>query len=290
MYYFNDKYKELKESILLQEDLFLVIVLVNIVFVLFSIAYTIYLGIYLRQISKRDKQLEKIVNSLTGKDFKIYIIPTTEVNAFNMGGKNIYIYGGLYKMLNKREIIAICLHEAAHYINYDVITGVIQEPTLKLFFIKLIFVLAPLMSIPVPFLIIAMFLLHSASYGYISRMKEKRADDYAIEHGYGKDLASALEKIRKMMNVSKKESTWDKVTEIIHSHPNIQKRIEYAMKQDKMYKEIAKAKSPIEATAIMLRYVGVSEKVTNLLKSNSKFKSLIDKVKKYFKKFNFKII
>jgi len=150
--------------------------------------------------SLRNKKIERTLNQITGKKYFVRIMNGIDVpNAFCFGGigKSVFLTDGLVKLLNEREVIAVCLHEVSHIINYDMIKtqassvglgGLAALIILKInnFFekskIKSINLEAFLFSITATMILI----LSTLSKMYLSRRFEYRSDKYTIKFGYGK--------------------------------------------------------------------------------------------------------
>ncbi len=179
---------------------------------------------------------------------------------------------GLVKLLNEREIIAVCLHEVSHIINYDMIKT--QASTLGLgglasliiakinnFFknskIKNENLEAFLFSITATMV----FVLATLSKMYLSRRFEYRSDKYTIRFGYGKDLITALEKVTKEkyrknpeVEKSKLVRIMNKIVELLSTHPTLQKRVENLLEEIKLYESIYD-KKVLRVKLIIKRYM-----------------------------------
>jgi len=225
--------------------------------------------------SKRNKKLEKMLNQITGKKYFVRIMNGIEQpNAFCFGGigKSVFMTDGLVKLLNEREIIAVCLHEVSHIINYDMIKSIASTLGLggfasliitkidKFFYnskINNINLEAFLFSITATMVLVLSIL----SRMYLSRRFEYRSDKYTIRFGYGKDLITALEKVtnekyRKNPEIEKSRLVriMNKIVELLSTHPTLQKRVENLLEEIKLYESICD-KKVLRVKLIIKRYL-----------------------------------
>ena len=201
-----------------------------------------------------DKAMTKKLRDVTG-DEKIVVrfIDIDDVNAFNIGQNILYYLGGLKKMMNEDEIVAILLHEYGHYKGKHmqkqfVISGIAPW--------VLAATITSLITVQVgkegkalamhPCLMILDFMLnilYGSTVGrevhlYLGRKWEYFADSYAVKYGYGSAMASALKKIdkymRKMICEGLRQEECDRIFKdmaSIDEHPETKDRIEKVLEK-----------------------------------------------------------
>ena len=156
---------------------------------------------------KRSKKLNEIIKPLgVKKNFQVHVVPQKAPNAFTPGGKHVYITSGLLKLLNEREIEAVLLHEVYHSIDLHIVKRMATE--FPLYYISAPLAVAAAMGAAAmgPIALILGMIVFSISLGILKiplsiilgRRQEYGADNYAVKAGYGKDIASALNKLQKM--------------------------------------------------------------------------------------------
>ena len=81
---------------------------------------------------KIDVGLTKTLNGILkdGRKWKVFIVPTQGITAFCMITPMVFLSKGLIKIMTKREIEAIMLHEAGHIKNKDTWKFVFSYSTL----------------------------------------------------------------------------------------------------------------------------------------------------------------
>ena len=187
---------------------------------------------------KYNEELTKEIQAITKFPVEVYTLNVEEINAFHIGMKRIFITDGFMKMLNRKEIIAVLLHECGHYANMDVKKNVFMvDPFIK---ILSVFVIAGLVLLMGPAgtglgLYLSIFfrgILKVIVALTLGRKMEYLADSFATEHGYGKEMVSALEKIekyvrKKLCKKNTKSKECDGILKDIHrfdEHPEFWKR------------------------------------------------------------------
>ncbi len=197
--------------------------------------YSLFQEVYQKALSE---------NSLIGKDVRLYIVDSMEINAFVIGRNTLAITRGALKMLNDDELKGIMAHEFGHLSNFDgVITILINFCTIIYLcaFVITSFILSYLQSvlngkwlgligelcgiintlIKLPVIIIYHAFLLIISGG--SRKSEYRADYYACKLGYQEQLKSALYKLYNMQISDKKRTL---IENLERNHPILAYRIE----------------------------------------------------------------
>jgi Zn-dependent protease with chaperone function len=208
--------------------------------------------------SKRSKKLNEIIKPLgVKKNFQVHIVPQKAPNAFTPGGKHVYITSGLLKLLNEREVEAVLLHEVYHAIDLHIIKRMATE--FPLYYLCAPLAVAAAMGAAAlgPVALILGMIVFSISLGIlkiplsviIGRRHEYGADNYAVKAGYGKDIASALNKLEKMLTRMSAGQSCGKVCKVIRrideamdEHPSTKKRIEKTLKDVELLKAVSKAK------------------------------------------------
>ncbi len=198
------------------------------------------------------KRLNKILNS--GNKWIVHIFPTKEANAFSLGfGKHVFVTSQLLKILSPDEIDSILLHEVYHSQKKHAYKQLAYKYPL---FYLVIFIGTSILTTPVvPILaILAMFIANTVgdivfkiTFG---RKMEYNADSYAAKLGYGKQLISAIEKLKQWAKANSKNQKcgrWCKIINKINSsideHPEWHKRIENILKNTKELTKVLKTKS-----------------------------------------------
>ena len=192
---------------------------------------------------KIDPKLSKEFNSVIndGKQWRVRVFPEETPNAFAITGKDVFITTGLLKMLNKREVMGVLLHEAWHCKDLHVWKNVASESV----FIYLIVFCAMTASAAVPFLGVLVAFLMKNVYNImyarlVGRRHELKADEYAVKFGYGKELISSLSKMEKWADKIRSQQHCNKIcqlersiSEAIDEHPPTKKRIEIILRKSK---------------------------------------------------------
>ena len=178
--------------------------------------------------SKFSKKYTNLLEDAVGIDFddnyKVFILKDENPNSI-LAGKKCYITQGLISICNDEEITSIMLHEYGHYIkryaSYERKRRLLYVP---FYFIVLNLVISSIVSLlSNPFVreknilltvstIASFFLgkkLEESKSLFGRREHELIADSYAVSKGYGKELESAIRKIRQwsidMVNKNKEK-------------------------------------------------------------------------------------
>ncbi len=194
--------------------------------------YSLFQEVYQKALSE---------NSLIGKDVRLYIVDSMEINAFIIGRNTLVLTRGALKMLNDDELKGIMAHEFGHLSNFDgVITILINFcTTIYLLFFAIINVLLTylerefnntlfsslcgivnqIIQLPVKILYLISILFISGG----SRKSEYRADYYACKLGYQEQLKRAL---YKLYNIQVSDRKRGLIENLERTHPMLAYRIE----------------------------------------------------------------
>ena len=176
------------------------------------------------------------------------------VNAFSLGigSKHVFITKGLQKMLTEREIMAVLLHEAAHSAQFHVVQQVAGQYGFFYILVKLLIkyggrALTTLPTFLSVILVIVTFFLapQILTARTLGRWHERIGDSYAVKHGYGKELISALRKITKHAMKECTSKFCKKMMDIMHAvdaHPPLKERVTQIMTEIAKIKAGAKVK------------------------------------------------
>lgn len=177
------------------------------------------------------------------------------VNAFSLGigSKHVFITKPLMKMLTDREVMAVLLHEAAHSVGLHMIQQTAGHYVFLSICVNLFMKYAyGLYSVVPSFLSYIMVVL---AFGLapqiltartLGRWHERVGDSYAVKHGYGKELISALRKMTKHMMKDCKSKFCKKMMDILHAidaHPPLKQRVKEIMTEIAKIKAGAKVKA-----------------------------------------------
>jgi Zn-dependent protease with chaperone function len=232
-----------EEKMLLKEDPIIAVgaVIIFYLYIIPIIKILFYNYIYSFVKSARPKyndELTKEIQKITNFPVEVYIVNTIEINAFTAGTKKIYMTDGLIKMLSHKEIIGVLLHECGHYANMDLKKDVfLVDPLIKMLTIFLVAGIIVLMGpagagIGIYLSFFFKGILRLIVGVTLGRKMEYLADSFATEHGYGKEMVSALEKMEKYLrkNLCGKKTNskeCDMVLKDLHTfdeHPEFWKR------------------------------------------------------------------
>ena len=143
----------------------------------------------------------------------LYIVDTMKIKAFALGNHTIAVSKGAMHTFSEEELRAIMAHEIAHILYRDTATalyalvgnGIFMGAVLA---VKISVALAQtidslrrsadVMDVVLGAIISAFLFLMQIAQSRSSRKAEKRADDYALQLGYGEDLVEALYLTEKM--------------------------------------------------------------------------------------------
>lgn len=182
-------------------------------------------------------------NILIGKNVKLYIVDSMEVNAFIIGRNTLTITRGALKMLTNEEIKGLMAHEFGHLSNYDGVTAILINFCTTIYLLTFIitsFILTFLenlfinelkfiseicgvinLVIQLPIKVVYLIFILIVSGG--SRKTEYKADTYACRLGYQEELKSALYKLYNMQISDRKKGL---IENLQRSHPVLAYRIE----------------------------------------------------------------
>lgn len=209
----------------------------------------------MRRIIKVDKKLTKRINVIlkSGSKWVVHLYPDPGPNAFAIGGKHIFITTGLLKLLDKREVEAVMLHEVFH--NKDLHIWKQFAMTNSFFYLLTFIAMTATAATGMFYLGLLIFYIinkvSSIAYNRISgRRHELKADDYAVKHGYGKDMAGALLKMEQWVAKARSKSYCDKfcqlerkISDAIDEHPPLQKRVEIVLRKTNELAQVMKSAS-----------------------------------------------
>lgn len=204
---------------------------------------------------KVDKQLTTRLNKIL-KPPKPYIVHTVkdkEANAFAVGGKHVFITSGLKKFLNPREVDAVLLHEVYHNKDLHIYKKMAYDYPLFYMAVAGAIVFGSATAQPILGFLAFVMILKIAKIPYnitVGRRHERKADDYAVQFGYGQDLINALKKLerqyKKLMATQECDGLCriiNKIDEAIDEHPTTKKRIESILKKANKLGAVLKTKS-----------------------------------------------
>lgn len=204
---------------------------------------------------KVDKQLTTRLNKILKlpKSYIVHTVKDKEANAFACGGTHVFITTGLKKFLNPREITAVLLHEVYHNKDLHIYKKMAYDYPLFYLAVAGALGLGTVTMNPILGFIAFIMILKIAKIPYnitVGRRHERKADEYAIQFGYGQDLINALKKLEKqyLKLMGKQEcdrmcQLINKIDEAIDEHPTIKKRIENILKKADKLGAILKTRS-----------------------------------------------
>lgn len=194
--------------------------------------YSLFQEVYQKALSE---------NSLIGKDVRLYIVDSMEINAFIIGRNTLVLTRGALKMLNDDELKGIMAHEFGHLSNFDGVITILIDfcSTIYLwFFMALSFlftylekelngslladifgIINQLIQLPVKIIYLVSQLIISGG----SRKAEYRADTYACKLGYQEQLKRAL---YKLYNIQVSDRKRGLIENLERTHPMLAYRIE----------------------------------------------------------------
>ena len=228
-------------------------------------------------------KLNKILEKSRRVEYEVYLYKDRGPNAFNAGGKTMYISSGLLKTFSEKEALAILLHEVYHYENRHVIKGLLYQfpKDMASLAIAIGAVVATAVP-PIGFLayLMAGFLLQIPFNITFGRVFENNADNYAVQHGYGEHLHSAFKKLEKGYNkevgqLSPIGRAINKIFEAIDEHPPLKQRMERIIAKKEIYeatvkKSKEKVKSFLMKSFQIDKIAGGIKKLQDILTSKKK--------------------
>jgi Zn-dependent protease with chaperone function len=211
---------------------------------------------------KVDPVLSKRINGIlnSGDKWIVHIFPAKGPNAFSLGfGRHIFVTSALLKLLNERHVDAILLHEVYHSANKHTPKKLMMQ--YPLYYLATAVAVGAAVTIPMPFSgLLAFWLVNNIGnilYNItMGRRHEVKADDFAVQNGYGKELIEAFKLIEDWVSkrVNKTHcGRWcqimNKIDDAIDEHPSFEQRIKNileAMDKMKAYKaSFAKIKNTV---------------------------------------------
>lgn len=199
---------------------------------------------------KTDSKLSKKMNEIIkdGRKWKVRVIKEDAPNAFTMIRPTIFMTSGLKKIMTAEEVIAVCLHEAGHVQNKDVIKSLSFSTFLQITMaaaISLATTVAGAISLAIVFFLINnLGIREFIKNRLLGRRMEKRADSWAVKYGYGPQLATALNKLKEWVDTIKGKRPCGrmckivgKIDKVLDEHPPIEKRIKKIMENPETYKQ-----------------------------------------------------
>ncbi len=253
-----------------------VLIPIGVIFVLLYvipfllIVYANYIATLFKSVQVKDEKLTKRIRDICNYPVEVYVSKLDMYNAWNIGTRKIFITEKLINKLSEREVDAILLHETGHYANKDVQKiQFMVEPIGKLLVISIIVTIMGAMAaagIIIPILPIFLGLYLGAIKRLIigktfGRDMEFLADSFASEHGYGKDLYSALRTLHgEFKKIVCKDLDKTACTlrleehEFWDEHPNLKERkLNIELKKPK-YTDKALSKDPSKAKLTKLSF------------------------------------
>ncbi len=244
----------------------------RVAFIATVMVSTYIYAISLVRTSKFSKKLTEKLRNITGNnELNVYIVHAPGYNSFNLGGNNCYILEDMLIQLNEEEIMAILLHEASHSIDKDVIVQRLKSdvtviPLVVGLLTTMVSIVSPITSLMLFVVIRIMFKLSDSAW---SKKDEYKSDDYAVKHGYGDELISALKKISVLHKVKIKTSCKGltcnigrRVNDILSTHPDTRMRIDLILKNKKIYKQMDKGFA--QGVTFMMKLAGTDISKTKI--------------------------
>jgi STE24 endopeptidase len=224
------------------------------VYVAFLLSIVFMYAAYLQKMSKPHKQLTQELNKILKRnDLVVNIMPLKESNAFVMAGKNIYVTPPLKKLLTKRELMAILLHEVHHLNKKHSLKRLAS--TLPFFYIVayLKYTIASYGGNVFIAMLLALALLGIAGIPQSPLFVQKQelaSDENVIKYGYRDDLISAFEKFKKEEQERQKGKKCGRMCKIINkledylsTHPTLENRIKNLLSKPNKLEQMAKTKN-----------------------------------------------
>jgi len=221
--------------------------------------------------SIEDKELSKKLNSILKETgWRVKVVNVNIANAFTYGTKTLFITKGALKILNEKEIMGVMLHEVGHSKHMDTIKRVsLMVPVVFSGFyftcrwIDDITFEKKSMYKAISFIILLFFSLKFIQSAE-SRREEKSADLFVNKYGYGKYLATGLQKLVDSYKKKEHGKLWTKIMSmyesLFSSHPKVAKRIDYILNDEKVNKHIYSGNKSSAIKMAFLKLTG-NEKV-----------------------------
>jgi Zn-dependent protease with chaperone function len=250
-------FEPLQEDVILKEEIDLELAglitgIAGSVMVLFNFALFLIQSASMKDAFKVDTKLSKRINDiLNTTEWKVHVVKEKQPNAFAINGPHVFVTTGLIKLATENELTAILLHEVYHTkFNHSYKQLAYKYP---LFYLCIFVAMPAAMAHSSLFIALVIFriasLISDIPYKIIiGRMHENKADNYAIQFGYGKELVSILKKLGKIYLASMKECTGvckaiNAMDEAIDEHPPLKKRIEIVLRKTDELQSVATTKS-----------------------------------------------
>lgn len=195
----------------------------------------------MRSMTTADKKLTTRLNKILNqpKQYIVHSVKDKDPNAFAIGGKHVFITTGLKKFLNPREIDAVLLHEVYHNKGLHIYKKMAYE--YPLFYMAVAGAAVAGTVNPILGFLAFIMIIKIAKIPYsimMGRRHERKADEYAVQFGYGNELISALKKLERQylkamstQECGKMCQLINKIDEAIDEHPPTKKRIEAILKK-----------------------------------------------------------
>ena len=203
-------------------------------------------GKFNEHLSKKSEKYTELFKKvkITHQEFEVFIFESIHASAFvfPFTGSKVFVSSGMTKLLTDGEITAILCNEYNHYKNKDELKKVFS----KTFIIEIIFLTLSYY----PQSIIIRMILFSVSE-YILQIpfnllhgnpSEFESDQFAIKHGYKKELISALKKIEKDFDEKFDKGNilykiLMKFNSLFDNNPSYKDRIRKIMEEDRVKKD-----------------------------------------------------
>jgi len=219
------------------------LIIANLVLVMMEIANV-------KRQTKLDPEFTKELNTVLGRnDLKVHVMKHDAPNAFAAGGKHVFLTSGLIRFLNRRELVAVMLHEVGHNEKKHLWKKLAYEYP---FYYLIVYILTFFATALTP---MGVFLLGYLAFKIglsiaripynvtVGRKHEYDADNYATQHGYGDDLISGFKKFEALIAkyASRKQcgrfcKIIERIDRALDEHPQMKDRIERVLKNKETLK------------------------------------------------------
>lgn len=177
------------------------------------------------------QRLEKLTKDIkvNGLDLNFKVYNVVDVNAFACGDGSVRVCGGLMKVMDDNEVLAVIGHEIGHVLNTDS-----KDAMKQAYLTSAAKNAAGAASNTVAKLTDSQLggLAEALAGAQYSQKQENAADDYGFEFSIanGIDAYSMHNSLNKLLELSGDASKSSKFRQLFSSHPETQKRVE-RMKQ-----------------------------------------------------------
>lgn len=265
-------------------------VVIPIIRVALSLSMVFIVNWVLVKRSSINKSLSNELNKIVGSGkikLQVYVAKSKVINACCTGTNRLFTTTKLISLLDRDEVLAVMAHEAAHFNKAHAWKGLLQhlgmlqafdwlwyKLSMKLWtgaWIKVAVgkagratrLVISFTAEPWWVTVIVTMMATLASFTvshFTSFHREKQADLFVKEIGYGKQLASALKKLVVAVK-AKPPPSWymnavSTVLSFVMAHPPVGERIAYLIKEDKKLESAVKSGKRLEAAKII--YSGIS--------------------------------